>query len=422
MSKNLLHKTQRIYFIFLALLFAIAFPLFYIMFKELYLEEIDEMLFLKKTEFKNNYISTLKINDIPNWNRFNAMLKIETPLNIKHDTLYTTMLYNIDEKEYEPYRILKTPIFIENKPFTLTIQSSLLESHDFIITIALLFSAILISLFLGLWIINKKLSSRLWNPFYKTLNQIEHFELDNPKDINFSKSDIEEFNRLNLSLQKLIQRNILIHNNQREFIDNAAHELQTPIAILKAKIDTLMQLPNVTKEQSEILTSINNTITRLQRLNKNLLLLSKLDKQQFENTETLSIKTILEQQLDFFIEQASSKNITVQTDFKNDISVTANADLTEILINNLLLNSIKHNVENGQIMISISNKKLIISNTGIEQALPQDKLFNRFSKINSSKQGTGLGLAIVKKIAELNKWTVSYTYQNNHHNFSVSFL
>lgn len=422
MSKNLLHKTQRIYFIFLALLFAIAFPLFYIMFKELYLEEIDEMLFLKKTEFKNNYISTLKINDIPNWNRFNAILKIETPLNIKHDTLYTTMLYNIDEKEYEPYRILKAPIFIENKPFTLTIQSSLLESHDFIITIALLFSAILISLFLGLWIINKKLSSRLWNPFYKTLNQIEHFELDNPKDINFSKSDIEEFNRLNLSLQKLIQRNILIHNNQREFIDNAAHELQTPIAILKAKIDTLMQLPNVTKEQSEILTSINNTITRLQRLNKNLLLLSKLDKQQFENTETLSIKTILEQQLDFFIEQASSKNITVQTDFKNDISVTANADLTEILINNLLLNSIKHNVENGQIMISISNKKLIISNTGIEQALPQDKLFNRFSKINSSKQGTGLGLAIVKKIAELNKWTVSYTYQNNHHNFSVSFL
>jgi len=421
MSKKLLHKTQRVHLIYSILLFVVVAPIFYIITNRFYVAEVDESLLLRKSEFVINTNPKLKVNEITNWNRYNTSVKISKSLGLRADSLFYASYYNPIEKENEPYRILEAPITIGGQPFILSIKSNLLESQDFVISIALLFSTILFLLFLGLLIINKKLSLRLWKPFYQTLQQIESFELDNPKRLDFLNSDIEEFNRLNTSIDTLIKRNIRIYNSQREFVENAAHELQTPIAIFKAKIDTLIQRTDITEGQSEILTSLNHAISRLNRLNKNLLLLSKIDKQQFDTTESFSIKEIIEKQLDFFEEQAALQNIAIKKDFKNDIKVTAHMGLTEIFINNLLLNAIRHNVKDGQIIISISPQKLIISNSGITQELPKEKLFNRFSKSSSLKEGHGLGLAIVKKITDVYDWAISYSYVNNLHSFSVQF-
>lgn len=421
MSKKLLHKTQRVYLIFSILLFAIVAPLFYIISNRFYVAEVDETLRLHKSEFLINSSSKLKLKDISDWNRFNTSIKITDSIGLTDDSLFYVSYFNPIENENEPYRVLKSPINIEGRSYTLSIKSNLLESKDLVISIALLFSTILILLFFGLLIINKKLSLRLWKPFYQTLQQIESFEIDSLKRPDFLNSDIEEFNRLNTSIDNLINRNIIIYNNQREFVENAAHELQTPIAIFKAKVDTLIQRSDVTKGQSEILTSINNAIARLNRLNKNLLLLSKIDKQQFEEKETFSIKELIENQLDFFNEQAIQQNIYLKTNLENDISITANIGLTEIIVSNLLLNSIRHNVKDGQINISISGQKMIISNTGVAESLSEEKLFNRFSKSSSLKQGNGLGLAIVKKIADLNNWSISYSYINNRHSFFLQF-
>jgi len=421
MSKKLLHKTQRVYLIFSILLFAIVAPLFYFISNRFYVAEVDETLLLQKSEFLINTSSKLKIKDIANWNRFNTSIIISDPIGLTKDSLFYDSYFNPVENENEPYRVLKSPINIEGQSFTLSIKSNLLESQDLVISIALLFTTILLLLFFGLLIINKKLSLRLWKPFYQTLQQIESFEIDNSKRLGFLNSDIEEFNRLNMSIENLIKRNIRIFNSQREFVENAAHELQTPIAVFKAKIDTLIQRPDVTQGQSEILTSLNNALSRLNRLNKNLLLLSKIDKQQFYENEKLSIKELIENQLDFFTEQVSQQIIEIKTDFENDISITANKGLTEIMVSNLLLNSIRHNVKDGQIIISISGQKMIISNTGVAEGLSEEKLFNRFYKSSSLKQGNGLGLAIVKKITDLYNWMISYSYINNLHSFVVQF-
>lgn len=421
MNKKLLYKTQRTYLYFLILLFAIVAPLFYLIANTLYLHEIDETLLLTKSEFLNNSISKLELNDIPVWNRFNNNIEIQNSIGLKTDTLFNKLYFNFLENENEPYRVLNSPIRIEGKPYTLSIKSSLLESKDLIFTIAILFVVILVLLFFGILLINKFLSTRLWKPFYQTLQKIENFEIDKHSKPDFINSDIEEFDRLNKSIEKLIERNLIIYNNQREFVENAAHELQTPIAMFKAKIDTLIQRPDVTQKQWEILNSVNDTISRLNRLNRNLLLLSKIDKHYFSETETFSMKELIEKQLDFFIEQAKQKSIQIKTDFENDFNVNSKNGLTEIMFNNLLLNSISHNVQYGIINIRLAKKVLIISNTGKAEELPPEKLFNRFSKSNESVQGNGLGLAIVKKIADLNNWSITYSFSENKHSFSVQF-
>jgi len=273
----------------------------------------------------------------------------------------------------------------------------------------------------GLFIITRKLSVTLWKPFYKTLQQIEEFEIDKSKQPQLAETDIEEFNRLNQSIEKLIERNITIYKSQREFIENAAHELQTPLAVFQVKIDTIIQRSDVTKEQSEILSSLNENVSRLNRLNKNLLLLSKIDNESYSDKQTVSLNELIEKHIGFFTEQAKAKNITIETKLSEPLETKSNPVLAEVLINNLFLNAIRHNVPNGRIVITLSNHSLTFSNTGQATALVQEKLFNRFSKVNPSEQGTGLGLSIVKKIADINNWTVSYCHSENLHSFSILF-
>ena len=150
-------------------------------------------------------------------------------------------------------------------------------------------------------------------------------------------------------------------------------------------------------------------------------MLSKIDKHYFTETETFSTNELIEKQLDFFIEQAIQKTIEIRTDFENDFTLNSNKGLTEIMFNNLLLNSIRHNVQHGAVCIRLAKRELIISNTAKGEELSTEKLFSRFSKSKASAQGNGLGLAIVKKIADLNNWGIAYSFSENKHIFSVQF-
>ncbi|HHH53812.1 MAG TPA: HAMP domain-containing histidine kinase [Bacteroidetes bacterium] len=421
MDRKLLHKTQRIYLIYFTVILLITAPLFYFIIHKMYIDNADESLRLREYEFRKNNISSLHISDIPIWNKYNPYVKIVEDKGLKNDSLFYTYYYENQDEETELYRELNTPITIENTPFTFSARTNLVESEDLIMSIAILFLIIIILLLAGLYFMNKRMSEKLWNPFYQTLQQIEDFEIDKHKIPTFNKSDIEEFNRLNISINNLIEKNTIIYNNQREFVENAAHELQTPIAVFKAKIDTIIQRSDITQGQAGILVSLNKTVSRLSRLNKNLLLLSKIENNQFNKTTTFSINELIEDQLQFFIEQAEQKNIEIKTDFQNDVLIDANRGLTEILVNNLLLNAIKHNIEDGQINISIFEQTLGISNKGIDNELPKNKLFKRFSKSNPSGKGTGLGLAIIKKIADTYGWIVSYYFKDGVHQFSIRF-
>jgi signal transduction histidine kinase len=421
MNKKLLHKTSTLYLIFITILVFFSAPVFYFTIQNLYSEDVDEALELRKEEFLKYSVNQLNQIDVPVWNTFNRDIKIIENQHIKKDTFFIKMYYDSLNAENEPYRELNAPVVIEGKPYTLSFRANMVESEDLIMSIFVFFTLLISLLLLGLFYINKKLTANLWKPFYQTLQQIESFEIDKNLKPNLPDTNIEEFYSLNQSIENLIERNIVIYNNQREFVENAAHELQTPIAVFKAKIDDLMQRTDITKGQSEVLTALNDSISKLNRLNKNLLLLSKIDKQTYREIETFYIKELIEKNLVFFTEQATLKTITLITDFQSDFVLNANKGLTAIMLNNLLMNAISHNIQHGMVDISLGNKTLSISNTGKNTELSSDKLFRRFSKANPSDKGNGLGLAIVKKIADLYHWQIDYSFYENKHTFSVFF-
>lgn len=421
MTKKLLHKTSKVYLLFSVVLLIVSAPLFYYITERLYIEETDETLILHKNEFVKYSLPTLKTADIQNWNKYNRNIKIEPFKNSGKDTIFHNSYYDALDAEIEPYRELNASILIEGNPYTYSARINLVEKEDLMKNIAILFLVIISLLLVGLFVITKRLSINLWKPFYETLNQIENFEIDKSNHPKFTETNIEEFNRLNNSIEKLITKNTSIYHSQREFIENAAHELQTPLAVFQAKIDTLIQNADFTQEQYKMLSSLNDSVSRLNRLNKNLLLLSKMENDIYSEKQTINLNEAIEKHFDFFTEQAKSKNLIIKTEMNEAVAVKSNPILAEILISNLFLNAIRHNVSDGQVLVTLSNHSLTFSNTGQSQTLVADKLFNRFSKSNPSEQGNGLGLAIIKKIADLNNWKISYSFANNFHSFSVAF-
>lgn len=421
MKQRLLYKTQKAYMLFSLLILVISAPLFYFLIEGMYLEESDETLALHRKEFMSYTAPALKESDIPLWNRMSRDLKIEPATYVlKQDSLFRQFYFDTLDHENEPYRVLLSPVSVDGNPYHLRARLSMVESEDLIVNIVFVFSLILLLLLLGLYFITRYFSKKLWQPFYDTLKQIEQFEIDKDRVLHLPDTPVEEFHRLNTALNRLAERNSLIYRSQQEFIENAAHELQTPLAIFQAKLENLMQ-ESLSPEQADVILSLSDSAARLNRLNKNLLLLSKIDHQQYAGKETIRLKDLLDKVLDFFTEQAREKSISVRFQAEAPGEISSNPALAEVVLSNLLLNAIRHNEENGRVSISLNKNSLSISNSGASGPLSAGKLFLRFSRSGAVSHGSGLGLSIVKKITELNGWTISYSYHENLHVFTLTF-
>lgn len=417
---KLLNKTTASFLFFSVVILLVSAPLFYFISQQLYIYETDEVLYFHKGAFEKELEKGFSEKDIKAWNKYNHDVNIVPDMGVKKDSIVSAMLYDSIAQEKEPFQVLYSPVTINGKKYTYTEKINLLEMEGMVFSVAGMFLFIIIAMLIGIIWISKRTNAKIWKPFYSTLNQIENFEIDKNKAPSFAETDVDEFDRLNKSLEKLIEKNTAIYKNQREFIENAAHELQTPLALFQTKIDTMAQT-DLNKEQSYLVSSLNNDVARLARLNKNLLMLSKIENEIYLEKSSVIINDYIKKHLEFFTEQADAKNLAVITEFTSVLTVAGNPALTEVLINNLFLNAIRHNVKNGSIIITTLEKELVFTNSGPEAALLSDKLFNRFSKSNPSSQGNGLGLAIIKKICDLNGWEIKYSFYNNLHSFSVKF-
>ncbi|MBK9453282.1 MAG: HAMP domain-containing histidine kinase [Bacteroidetes bacterium] len=422
MAKKLLTQTLRANMLVSALILIVSIPLFFRITEGLAVEDSDEALQLRKKEFLHYTLPTLQLDEIAFWNKVNRDVTIlPEDQNLKRDSVFGQFFYDTLDAENEPYRVLLTPVTIEGRPFTFMARMNQIESEDFLNSITQLFVAVILMSLLGMYLITRWQSKRLWRPFYDTLTVMENFEIEKSQFIELGGSKTLEFERLNLVLRKLMEKNRRAFALQREFVDSAAHELQTPLAIMQTQIDMMMQRQDLNEAQGEMLENLESSISRLQRLNKNLLLLSKMESQVYAANEDISVTAILKSLLPFFQEQAIAQQIAFKTTVSEDLRLMANPALLEIAVSNLLLNAIRHNVFQGTVEIQLVKGKLRVTNTGIGEALPQEEVFQRFSKISSKSKGNGLGLSVVKKIADLNHWQLSYCFEDQKHVFSLDF-
>lgn len=293
------------------------------------------------------------------------------------------------------------------------------EDSFLIIGAVTLLTVFFFALILGgfVWL-NRKISRRLWQPFYQTLSKIKTFDLNNHTSIEFEPGNIIEFQELNASIKRLVDNNVMSYRQQKEFTENASHELQTPLAIVQSKLDLLLQDPALTLSQSGIIEETNNALSRVSRINKNLLLLAKIENQQFLEQQVIDISLIIDEILDQLSGLFGEKNIKCAVNAK--IMVNGNKMLLEIMLTNLLMNALRHAAAKGEIEILLYGKELKVSNSGA-YALEPERLFRRFSTASIHTPGSGLGLSIVKEICNRYGWVVRYDFKEMKHNFTVEF-
>src|ERR1700751_5723581 len=181
-----------------------------------------------------------------------------------------TSIYEKAENEYENHRMLKAYQAINGKNYLITLTKPTLEEEGLIEGLVSSLLVVVAFLMLAFFVVNWLLSKILWKPFYKTINTLENYDLKNSTHPDFSSSNIKEFSRLNEALEKMTNKiyNDFIH--QKEFTENAAHEMQTPLAVMKAKLDLIIQSPNLKEEEMNQLQAIGGSVNKLASLNKAL--------------------------------------------------------------------------------------------------------------------------------------------------------
>jgi len=427
--KNLLQKSLKQLTIFAFIVFALSIPSYFLLVDWIWLKELDENNDLIaqriENEFNDQNISDEKLaENIKFWNEIQPVSKIEyAEQPLLKDSLYTIRRensYSSRKDVIDRFRGLKTNIKINNQNYVLVVETNVEETEETVAYIAMVTLLFFLILIVGFWILNRRLSKKIWQPFQDTLQKLKSFQLNSQKQIEFQETDTIEFAELNATLDKLLQHSITTYKNQKEFTENASHELQTPLAVLKNKLDILLQSNDLTERQYHIAEEMNKALIRSSRINKNLLLLAKIENSQFNNSELISFDTLVVQSMDALQEHFKEKNISIGSDIQPDVELKGNSGLTEVLINNLIINAIRHTSPGGAIRVALSKSGFEVRNSG-GQALNPDLLFKRFSRMSADNSGSGLGLSIVQEVCKLHRWWVTYNFENGEHIFSVTF-
>lgn len=322
-------------------------------------------------------------------------------------------------RKFEKSRQLIFPVEVQGKHYSAIVTKSLAEAEHLLLLI-LVITAIVILLLLGvLFISNRILLKKIWQPFHLTLAAMKDFNLSNPKAVNLQKSQIDEFNALNAAWSQTTNKINQDYESLKTFADNASHEMQTPVAIINSKLDLLIQDHELTEKNMHHLQAMYNAVDKLTKLNQSLLLITKIEHHQFKEKHAIDLDALIKERLTQLEELIQSRHLTVRSDL-HGTPAAMNPMLADILINNLLLNAIRHNNSNGIIRIETGAGYLKISNSGDGSALDPKIIFNRFEKSNAS-DGMGLGLAIVKQICDTYGFDIQYSFEGAIHSFGILY-
>lgn len=421
---KLLNKPLKTFIVFTCIVLACSIPAYFYLVESIWIDELDDHNQGIKTQIKVGFseLNTEELAEsIKLWNRVHPESKISTVSRFPEDSIYTTERDVMDEgkMEIERFRGLLSGVTLDGKPYRVRIETNVEEVDETVSAIALTTCCFITLLIIGFILLNRQLSKKIWGPFTDTLEKLKRFDLNTTTKIDFQATDIKEFTELNETLERLIANNTLAFTQQKEFAQNASHELQTPLALLKSKLDLLIQSVSLTEEHRSIIESLDNSVSRITRINKNLLLLTSIENKGYESV-SIDLSAMVRSLTDIFTGYSQGKGKIISIHSEDGVRVNANESLTEIMISNLLSNAIRHGIEETPVTLIVDKQSISVKNGG-SRALNPDALFKRFMSVNTQTQGTGLGLAIVKEICDKYHWKIAYSHAEGHHIFSVTF-
>ena len=330
------------------------------------------------------------------------------------------MVFITEKSETEPARVLITIFRTEDERYMeLVVYTPTIEKLDLLRAILgwiifLYVLLLLIILSINIWVFRKNMK-----PLYVLLKWLDTSQLGKKNEPLENTTKITEFRKLNAATMAFAERGEKLFEQQKTFIGNASHEMQTPLAICRNRLEMLMEDETLTEHQLNELIKTHQTLENLTRMNRSLLLLCKIENGQFADTRSVCLNDILAHYLDDYKEVYAYRNITVTVTTDSSFCVEMNDSLVSVLVTNLLKNSFVHNIDGGFIYIKITANTFEISNTG-EKPLDRERIFERFYQGQKKEGSTGLGLALVDSICKANHLKIDYTYVENRHIFTIS--
>ncbi|PKA98629.1 signal transduction histidine kinase [Flavobacteriaceae bacterium MAR_2009_75] len=353
---------------------------------------------LQKSEFEDGNYTIVKIN-AKNIGDFT-------------DSYRDTLMYMQNEDEFEPIRVLETVFRIEDSYYKMKLITSMVEEDDQIENLVIYIIGLYLILVASIVFLNNLVLKKVWKPFYDIIEKLKSFRIEKDEVIKAEPTFIDEFKLLNDSVEKLTQKSHAAYLDQKQFIENAAHELQTPLAISANKLELLLETGELSDAQSKEVTDVLNNLGHLTRLNRSLLLLSKIENQQYED-EQVDFVSLIEEVNNNFEDFIAHRAMEVQLMKKGNPKITMNRGLAVVLFTNLLKNAIVHGEAQDTIIIEVLEDEVQVKNSG-EHPLDQSKLFKRFKNATVRQKSTGLGLSIAKAIADKYQMRLSYSFTNAH--------
>ena len=338
-----------------------------------------------------------------------------------HYRYHDESVYIPEKREYEPARVITT-IFndAEGQYYELKVSTPSFEKADLFSAVLLWIVALYVLLLLITVGITMLIFYRNMRPLYILLEWLDSYHPGvNPKPIN-NPTRITEFKRLNVALQSAIDRSEQMLERQTQFIGNASHELQTPLAIIGNRVEWLLDESKLTDEQAMELYKINKTLSRAVRLNKTLLLLTKIENSQFIETSQVDLVAIVSETVESLSEIYISRQIKFTTDLPSKFEVQMNESLASTLVTNLIKNVYVHSEQGVEARAAIVGRKLIVENQGREM-LEREHIFERFYQGSQRETSMGLGLALVAAICRHYNINIEYSFVNGSHRFEIDF-
>jgi signal transduction histidine kinase len=415
---KLIQKTTIYYLVLTLFIFIIGTVLFYFLIRTVLIDGIDEALHQEEKQIIENlaYENDFKYLKPTE----NITIRLSEIHHIVDDKYTTISIFDSLQNDYVHYRQLRSVYVHENRFFEISIRQSLEESEALIRAILPVEIVLFLLLLAGILIINRSISNNIWRDFYKLLERLQTYNLAKNRIITYEKSDIDEFDNLSSIVEDMTKKIYNDYISQKEFNENSSHELQTPLAIIRNKLELLIQSKNLNQDDMEIIQKIFDAIKRLTQLNKGLILLSEIDNQQYDLSENVNMNSLIKGILSNFDDNIKSKELELKLTLEA-CQLNMNSILAEILITNLISNSIRHNMPGGEISIELTQKYLRITNTGNTLSGPADQMFQRFKKRSNSEFSVGLGLSIVKKICDLFKYKLEYINKAHLHTIVITF-
>ncbi|MDE3236735.1 MAG: HAMP domain-containing histidine kinase [Bacteroidota bacterium] len=392
---------------------------FYLVLHYVLIKQLDETLRSEKQEIVEYVAVHHQLPDIQN-TKHQWITVQPTAQSFIADLISSYSIYKAKEEEYESVRQLRFGITVGNTKYAIAVNKSEVETEDILQLIILVTMGMIALILLLNYSINRMIINRLWQPFHQSVTAIKNFTVSDMNFLVLPQVDIDEFNLLNESFNKMAQNIGTEYHALKTFTENASHEMQTPLAVIRSKTEMLLQQTEWNEEAVRNVLGIEESIQKLSRLHQALLLLTKIGNVYYDFNETVQFNELIEQKLLEKADLLQAKELSVVKNIAA-VDLLFHNYLAEILLNNLLGNAIKYTPGGGTISLELTPEGFTISNTAASGALDDEKIFQRFYKTEQEQEGIGLGLAIVYEIVKVSGFRIQYFFEEQQHLFRIYF-